>query len=133
MIVFNGFNLAEENAPKVLRWVPQASFIRWASEGLAVNEFTGLKFTARHRRALPFAFRFQNALESCLYGATALFLALAMVYTALPAGPGLRRSCSVGNPCAGDAFCNFDFGDSFGDSLWAAFHTRVPPQVPSPT
>ena len=44
MIVFNGFNLAEENAPKALRWIPKVSFIRWASEGLAVNEFTGLKF-----------------------------------------------------------------------------------------
>ena len=39
----------------------------------------------------PYVYRFQNALESCLYGATALFLALAMVYTALPANPAAAR------------------------------------------
>ena len=50
MIVFNGFNLAEENAPKALRWIPKASFIRWASEGLAVNEFTGLTFSCAGTR-----------------------------------------------------------------------------------
>ena len=50
MIVFNGFNLAEENAPKALRWIPRASFIRWASEGLAVNEFTGLTFSCAGTR-----------------------------------------------------------------------------------
>ena len=29
----------------MLRWLPKASFIRWCSEGLAVNEFSGLTFT----------------------------------------------------------------------------------------
>jgi len=46
MIIFNGFNIAEESTPKPLRWIPKASFIRWCSEGLAVNEFRGLTFTA---------------------------------------------------------------------------------------
>lgn len=50
MIVFNGFNIAEENAPKALRWIPKVSFIRWCSEGLAVNEFTGLTFSCAGRR-----------------------------------------------------------------------------------
>jgi len=49
MIVFNGFNIAEESAPKALRWIPQVSFIRWCSEGLAVNEFRGLKFSCAAR------------------------------------------------------------------------------------
>ena len=62
MIVFNGFNLAEENAPKALRWIPKVSFIRWASEGLAVNEFTGLKFTCANSRG-PCAQTGEEALE----------------------------------------------------------------------
>ncbi|KAL1499188.1 hypothetical protein AB1Y20_013697 [Prymnesium parvum] len=45
MIIFNGFNVAEGSTPKALRWIPQVSFIRWCTEGLAVNEFSGLKFT----------------------------------------------------------------------------------------
>ena len=36
--------------PKALRWIPKASFIRWASEGLAVNEFTGLTFSCAGTR-----------------------------------------------------------------------------------
>ena len=62
---------------------------RYAIAALAIA--VTLVFWRLHRRALPFAFRFQNALESCLYGATALFLALAMVYTALPANPAAAR------------------------------------------
>mmetsp|Transcript_44774 Transcript_44774/g.145479 ORF Transcript_44774/g.145479 Transcript_44774/m.145479 type:complete len:727 (+) Transcript_44774:1862-4042(+) len=62
---------------------------RYAIAALAIA--VTLVFWHLHRRALPFAFRFQNALESCLYGATALFLALAMVYTALPADPAVAR------------------------------------------
>jgi len=50
MIVFNGFNIAEENAPKALRWLPKVSFIRWCSEGLAVNEFSGLTFDCKGAR-----------------------------------------------------------------------------------
>ena len=50
MIVFNGFNIAEENAPRVLRWIPKVSFIRWCSEGLAVNEFRGLRFSCAGTR-----------------------------------------------------------------------------------
>jgi hypothetical protein len=43
MVIFNGFNINPESVPKALRWVPAVSLIRWAFEGLAVNEFTGLK------------------------------------------------------------------------------------------
>jgi hypothetical protein len=62
MIIFNGFNLAEENTPKVLRWLPKASFIRWCSEGLAVNEFTGLTFSCEGSRG-PCAQTGEQALE----------------------------------------------------------------------
>jgi hypothetical protein len=63
MIVFNGFNLAEESAPKALRWIPKVSFIRWASEGLAVNEFTGLKFSCDGPRRGPCTETGEEALE----------------------------------------------------------------------
>ena len=32
MIIFNGLNIAEASAPRALRALPRASFIRWASE-----------------------------------------------------------------------------------------------------
>ena len=45
MIIFNGFNISPEATPRLLRFIPKVSFIRWCSEGLAVNEFTGLTFS----------------------------------------------------------------------------------------
>ena len=63
MIIFNGFNLAEENTPKVLRWLPKASFIRWCSEGLAVNEFSGLTFECGPRGRGPCCESGEQALE----------------------------------------------------------------------
>jgi hypothetical protein len=50
MIIFNGFNIAEENTPALLQFIPQVSFIRWCSEGLAVNEFSGLTFSCEGAR-----------------------------------------------------------------------------------
>ena len=29
MIIFNGFNIADESTPKALRWIPQVSRSRW--------------------------------------------------------------------------------------------------------
>eukprot|EP01031_Cornospumella_fuschlensis_P027256 gene27256-32926_t len=40
-IVFGGLYVV--NAPSYLKWMPNISLIRWAFEGLCVNEFTGLK------------------------------------------------------------------------------------------
>ena len=42
-------------------------------------------------RIQPYAYRFQNALESWLYGATALLIALALIYMALPVDPAELR------------------------------------------
>ena len=67
MIVFNGFNIAEENAPKALRWIPKVSFIRWCSEGLAVNEFQGLKFSCAGARG-PCCETGEQALERVSFG-----------------------------------------------------------------
>jgi len=78
MIVFNGFNLAEENAPRALRWVPKASFIRWASEGLAVNEFSGLTFPPDPKARGPSVQTGEQALERVsMQGSTVKRCALA--------------------------------------------------------
>ena len=50
-----------------------------------------LLFWFLHARTQPFAYRFQNALESCLYGATTLLIILAMAYTGLPDDPAAMR------------------------------------------
>ena len=50
-----------------------------------------LLFWVAHCRALPYAYTFQNALESLLYGETVLLLLLAGVYTALPSEPPAAR------------------------------------------
>ena len=44
MIIFNGFNITEENTPKLLWWMPKLSVIRWGFEALCLNEFQGLRF-----------------------------------------------------------------------------------------
>lgn len=46
-IVFGGYYVNEENTPQVFRWIPNVSLIRWAFEGLCVNEFRGLKFEVK--------------------------------------------------------------------------------------
>ena len=51
-------------------------------------------FWRAHHSAAPFAFDFQNALESWLYGATVVLLALTCAYTALVAQAG-----DLGVPC----------------------------------
>ncbi len=43
-IIFDGRNLSEENTPKILKWIPKVSLVRWGFEALAVNEFNGLEF-----------------------------------------------------------------------------------------
>jgi ABC-type multidrug transport system ATPase subunit len=45
-IVFGGYYCYEDNVPRAFRWIPRVSLIKHAFEGLAVNEFTGLKFEA---------------------------------------------------------------------------------------
>jgi len=42
-----------QNVPKVLRWLPNLSLVRWGFEGLAVNEFKGLSFKPRNRPGPP--------------------------------------------------------------------------------
>ncbi|KAK6122371.1 hypothetical protein DH2020_043881 [Rehmannia glutinosa] len=43
-IVFGGYYVNAENTPIVFRWIPRVSLIKWAFQGLCINEFSGLKF-----------------------------------------------------------------------------------------
>ncbi|XWS34519.1 hypothetical protein CRYUN_Cryun21dG0045200 [Craigia yunnanensis] len=47
-IVFGGYYVNADNTPIFFRWIPCASLIRWAFQGLCINEFTGLKFDHQH-------------------------------------------------------------------------------------
>jgi hypothetical protein len=43
MIIFNGNSINLESVPAVLRWLPAVSLVRWAFEGMCINEFEGLQ------------------------------------------------------------------------------------------
>eukprot|EP00262_Sarcandra_glabra_P022496 TRINITY_DN998_c0_g1_i3.p1 TRINITY_DN998_c0_g1~~TRINITY_DN998_c0_g1_i3.p1 ORF type:complete len:675 (+),score=101.17 TRINITY_DN998_c0_g1_i3:235-2259(+) len=43
-IVFGGYYVNAENTPVIFRWIPRVSLIRWAFQGLCINEFRGLQF-----------------------------------------------------------------------------------------
>ncbi|KAL8052952.1 hypothetical protein ABFX02_05G039100 [Erythranthe guttata] len=43
-IVFGGYYVNAENTPLIFRWIPRVSLIRWAFQGLCINEFSGLQF-----------------------------------------------------------------------------------------
>jgi hypothetical protein len=62
-IIFDGRNISEENTPKILRWIPKISLIRWAFEGLSVNEFNGLTFTTSGPRRGPVVKTGKEALD----------------------------------------------------------------------
>ncbi|KAJ7943034.1 ABC transporter G family member protein [Quillaja saponaria] len=47
-IVFGGYYVNAENTPIIFRWIPRVSLIRWAFQGLCINEFTGLQFDHQH-------------------------------------------------------------------------------------
>ncbi|CAH9139825.1 unnamed protein product [Cuscuta epithymum] len=43
-IVFGGYYVNSKNTPVIFRWIPRVSLIRWAFQGLCINEFSGLQF-----------------------------------------------------------------------------------------
>ncbi|XP_074295593.1 ABC transporter G family member 7 [Silene latifolia] len=47
-IVFGGYYVNADNTPIVFRWIPRVSLIRWAFQGLCINEFRGLQFEHQH-------------------------------------------------------------------------------------
>lgn len=64
-IVFGGYYVNADNTPIIFRWIPRVSLIRWAFQGLCINEFRGLEFD--HEKS----FDIQNgeqALEKLSFG-----------------------------------------------------------------
>ncbi|XP_021733141.1 ABC transporter G family member 7-like [Chenopodium quinoa] len=47
-IVFGGYYVNADNTPIIFRWIPRVSLIRWAFQGLCINEFKGLQFEHQH-------------------------------------------------------------------------------------
>ncbi|KAH9794844.1 ABC transporter G family member 7 [Citrus sinensis] len=47
-IVFGGYYVNADNTPIIFRWIPRVSLIRWAFQGLCINEFLGLQFDHQH-------------------------------------------------------------------------------------
>jgi hypothetical protein len=45
-VLAGGYYVNPDNAPRVFRWIPKVSLIKWAFEGMSVNEFRGLTFDA---------------------------------------------------------------------------------------
>ncbi|KAF5199945.1 Abc transporter g family member [Thalictrum thalictroides] len=43
-LVFGGYYVNSENTPMIFRWIPRVSLIRWAFQGLCINEFSSLQF-----------------------------------------------------------------------------------------
>ncbi|KAG7973748.1 hypothetical protein I3843_06G012500 [Carya illinoinensis] len=43
-LVFGGYYANADNTPIIFRWIPRVSLIRWAFQGLCINEFSGLQF-----------------------------------------------------------------------------------------
>ena len=62
-IIFDGKNISGESVPKLLRWIPKISLIRWGFEGLCLNEFQGLSFEASGPRRGPVAKTGADALD----------------------------------------------------------------------
>lgn len=50
-IIFDGKNINNENAPRLLSWLPKLSLIRWSWQGFCVNEFEGLRFDTKSERS----------------------------------------------------------------------------------
>ncbi|KAK4762792.1 hypothetical protein SAY86_008560 [Trapa natans] len=47
-IVFGGSYINADNTPVIFQWIPRVSLIRWAFQGLCINEFKDLQFEHEH-------------------------------------------------------------------------------------
>ncbi|KAL5553380.1 hypothetical protein UlMin_040781 [Ulmus minor] len=64
-IVFGGYYVNADNTPIIFRWIPRVSLIRWAFEGLCINEFKGLQFDHQHSYDIQTG---EQALERLSFG-----------------------------------------------------------------
>ncbi|CDP00743.1 unnamed protein product [Coffea canephora] len=68
-LVFGGYYVNAENTPIVFRWIPRVSLIRWAFQGLCINEFRGLQFDQQQ----PFDIQSgEQALERFSFGGSTI-------------------------------------------------------------
>ncbi|KAL3501851.1 hypothetical protein ACH5RR_036300 [Cinchona calisaya] len=68
-LVFGGYYVNAENTPIVFQWIPRVSLIRWAFQGLCINEFKGLQFD--HQQ--PFDIQSgEQALERFSFGGSSI-------------------------------------------------------------
>ncbi|KAF3947397.1 hypothetical protein CMV_026466 [Castanea mollissima] len=68
-LVFGGYYVNADNTPIIFRWIPRVSLIRWAFQGLCINEFKGLQFDHQN------SFDIQNgeqALERLSFGGSCI-------------------------------------------------------------
>ncbi|CAK8573942.1 unnamed protein product [Lathyrus sativus] len=68
-IVFGGYYVNPENTPIIFRWIPSVSLIRWAFQGLCINEFRGLQFDHQHSFDIQTG---EQALERLSFGKTTI-------------------------------------------------------------
>ena len=71
-IIFDGKNISDESVPRLLRWIPKISLIRWGFEGLCLNEFEGLEFETSGPRRGPVAKTGADALSRFGLGTNSL-------------------------------------------------------------
>ncbi|KAK4376369.1 hypothetical protein RND71_002665 [Anisodus tanguticus] len=64
-IVFGGYYVNSDNTPIIFRWIPRVSLIRWAFQGLCINEFSGLQF--EHQKSFHIQSG-EEALEQLSFG-----------------------------------------------------------------
>ncbi|GAB2280006.1 ABC transporter G member 7 [Dionaea muscipula] len=64
-IVFGGYYVNADNTPIIFRWIPRVSLIRWAFQGLCINEFRGMQFD--HQNAFDIQTG-EQALERLSFG-----------------------------------------------------------------
>ncbi|XP_020592864.1 ABC transporter G family member 7 [Phalaenopsis equestris] len=64
-IVFGGYYVNAENTPVIFKWIPQISLIRWAFQGLCINEFSGLQFEHQYAYDIQTG---EQALERISFG-----------------------------------------------------------------
>lgn len=68
-IVFGGYYVNADNTPIIFRWIPRFSLIRWAFQGLCINEFSGLKFDHEHSFDIQTG---EQALERLSFGGSCI-------------------------------------------------------------
>ncbi|CAK7326699.1 unnamed protein product [Dovyalis caffra] len=59
-IVFGGYYVNADDTPIIFRWIPHVSLIRWAFQGLCINEFRGLQFDHQN------SFDVETGEQSCI-------------------------------------------------------------------